>query len=351
MQLESLTVSEGVSYYYFDSGDVPGNTYTTMVFVPGMGFNGGVFRKLFPLAAAHCLRIVSIYRRDYNPTTSFRDADLAGLASRTVEGQEGFLRSQAIDIATFLVMFAREQHIPPAEGVSGGIALLGWSLGSLHIHAVVAHLDALPFDVLSDLEKYLHTVICHDVSGVFIGIPHPPGLSMEYWFETDAEKKLKLFHAWVAGHFRHKNITSGSIDDLEFYKSLNKPHSMHELSPGELAELTSAKTFSTSDTLLVSIQLDVFKAMTRRAIFDTALAEKFLPNLRVRYTCGGASPGTIVWTLHELRECLADPKPIYGPDSKKARDVKFKFQTEGNHFIFWDEPEVALEQYIAIINL
>lgn len=351
MQLESLTVSDGVSYYYLDSGDVPGITYTTLVFVPGMGFNGGVFRKLFPLAAAHRLRIISLYRRDYSPTTSFRDADLAGIMSRTVEGQEGFLRSQAVDIATFLAMFAREQHIPLADGTSGGIVLVGWSLGSSHVHAVVAHLDALPSNVLSDLEKYLHTVVCHDVSGVFIGIPNPPGFNIGLWSETDVEKRFKLFYEWVAMHFSHKNVTSGSIDDLEFRTTLDKAHSMHELSPEELAELTSAKTFGASDALLVSIKLDVFKAMTRRAIFDTSLAEKFLPNLRVRYMCGGASPGGVVWVMHELRKCLAEPKPIYGPDAEKARDVKFQFQTEGNHFVFWDEPEVALEQYIATINL
>ncbi|KAG1831370.1 hypothetical protein EV424DRAFT_1373125 [Suillus variegatus] len=350
-ELESLTISDGVSYYYFDSGDVPGKTYTTLVFVPGLGFNGGVFRKLFPLAAAHRLRIVSLYRRDYNPTTSFLDADLAGLVSRTVEGQESFLRTQAVDIATFLVNFARKQHIPLAEGTSGGIALVGWSLGSLHAHAVVAHLDALPPSVLSDLEQYLHTVVCHDISGIFIGIPKPPGFNVEFWSETDVEKRFKLFHEWVAGHFPHKNVTSGSIDDLELYKSPDKAHSMNELSPQEFAAFTSAKTFGTSDALILSIQVDVFKATTRRAIFDTTLAERFMPNLRVRYMCGGASPGAIVWALHEFRKCLADPKPIYGPDAEKARDVKFKFQTEGNHFIFWDEPEVAIEQYIATINL
>lgn len=109
------------------------------------------------------LRIVSLYRRDYNPTASFRDADLASLDFGTMEGQEDFLRSQAVDIATFLVTFAREQCIPPAqlEGASGGIALIGWSLGSLHTHAVVAYLDALPSTILSDLGKYLHTMVSH----------------------------------------------------------------------------------------------------------------------------------------------------------------------------------------------
>jgi hypothetical protein len=39
--LKSLTTSDGVSYSYVDSGEVPGNTYTTLVFIHGMGFNGG----------------------------------------------------------------------------------------------------------------------------------------------------------------------------------------------------------------------------------------------------------------------------------------------------------------------
>ncbi|KAG2039745.1 hypothetical protein BDR03DRAFT_893622 [Suillus americanus] len=350
-QFESLTTSDDVSYSYFDSGEVPGNTYTTLVFVHGMGFNGGVFRKLFPLATARRLRIVSLYRRDYNPTTSFRDADLASLASGTVEGQENFLRSQAVDIATFLVTFAREQHIPPAQGASGGIALLGWSLGSLHTHAVVAYLDALPSSILSDLGKYLHTMVSHDVGAVNIGIPNPPIYNIDLWFEPDVEKRFNLFYEWATAYYLHKNVTSGNIDDLEFNKFSNQTHSMHELSSEELAELMSAKTFGASDTLLLYIQPDVFKTMARRAIFNTALAEKFLPSLRVRYMCGGASPGLVVWALHELRKCLADPKPIYGPDAERARDVKFNFQTGGNHFVFWDEPEVALDHYIATINL
>ncbi|KAG1726060.1 uncharacterized protein EDB91DRAFT_1229168 [Suillus paluster] len=350
-QLESLLIGDDVSYYYFDSGAVPGNTYTTLVFIHGMGFNGGVFRKLFPLAAAHRLRIVSLYRRDYDPTTSFRDADLAGLTSGTAEGQEGFFRSQAIEIATFLVTFARQQNISPAQGTSGGIALIGWSLGSLFTHAVVAYLDALPSDVLSDLEKYLHTMLSHDLSSMFLGLPRPPLHNIDLPLKMDVKYKFNLFYEGVTAYFPHKSVTSGNIDDLEFNKFSDKTHTMHELSSEELAELTSVKNFGGSDSLIVRSQQDVFKTLARRAIFNTALAQRFLPNLRVRYMSGGASPGALVWALYDLGKCLADPKPTYGPDAEMARDVKLKFQTEGNHFVFWDEPEAALDQYIATINL
>ncbi|KAG0700746.1 hypothetical protein DFH29DRAFT_930661, partial [Suillus ampliporus] len=273
-----------------------------LIFIP----DAGVFRKLFPLAAAHHLRIVSLYRRDYDPTTSFRDADMAGLISGTVEGQEGFLRSQAVEIATSL------------SRISGGIALIGWSLGSLHTHAVVAYLDDLPSDILSDLGEYLHTMVSHVST---------------YGSKRDVKVKFNLFCEWTTAYYLHKS----------FNKFSDNTHAMHELSSEELAELTSVETFGGSDTLLLT--------MTRRAIFNTALARRFLPNLRVRYMSGGASSGALVWTLYELRKCLADPEPMYGPDAEKARDVKVKFHTEGNHFVFWDEPQVALEQYITTINL
>lgn len=189
------------------------------------------------------------------------------------------------------------------------------------------------------------------MGAVNIGIPNPSIYNIELWSEPDVETRFKLFYEWATAYFLHKDVTSGNTDDLEFNKFSNHPHSLHELSSEELAVLTSAKTYGESDTRLLYIQLDVFKAMARRAIFNTALAEKFLPNLRVRYMCGGASPGVLVWALHELRKCLANPKPVYGLDAEKARDVKFNFQSEGNHFVFWDKPELALDQYIATINL
>ncbi|OJA16745.1 hypothetical protein AZE42_09321 [Rhizopogon vesiculosus] len=422
IQIQSLTIADDVSYHYLDSGAVSGITYTTFVFIHGMGFNAGVFRKLLPLAAAHDLRIVCLYRRDYDPTTSFRDRDLASLTSGTVEEKEGFLRSQAVEIATFLVKFALEKHLPPAQGTSGGIALIGWSMGALHTHAVVAYLDALASDVLSDLGKYLHTMVSHgwsmgalhthavvayldalasdvlsdlgkylhtmvshDVGAVFLGIANPPEYNIDLWFEPDTKTRFNLFYEWATAYFHHKSVVSGNINDLEFNTFSEKPRSMHELSSEELAELTSVKAFGGSDTLLVSMQpdthsmhelsseelaeltsveayggsdtlllfyqLDVFKNMTRRVIFNAALAQKFLPNLRVRYMSGGASPGVMVWALSELRKSLADPKPMYGPDAERARDVKVICYNEGNHFNFWDEPQAALSSYLATVNL
>jgi len=190
-----------------------------------------------------------------------------------------------------------------------------------------------------------------DMGAVFLGIPNPSEYNIDLWLEPDTKTRFNLFYEWVTAYFPHKSVVSGNINDLEFNTFSEKAHSMHELSSEELAELTSVKAFGGSDTLLVSMQPDVFKNMTRHAIFNPALAQKFLPNLRVRYMSGGASPGLLVWTLSQLRKSLADPKPMYGPDAERARDVKLICYDQGNHFNFWDEPQAALSSYLAIINL
>lgn len=66
----------------------------------------------------------------------------------------------------------------------------------------------------------------------------------------------------------------------------------------------------------------------------------------------GTSGGILVWALWMLRKNAENPAgALYGRDAEKARDIKFITQTEGNHFIFWEEPEKAIQQYSVAINL
>ena len=52
-----------------------------------------------------------------------------------------------------------------------------------------------------------------------------------------------------------------------------------------------------------------------------------------------------------LRKYLENPKEFYGPDAEIVRDIKVSKQAEGNHFIFWEDPEKAIRQYIATTKL
>ena len=123
-----------------------------------------VFEKLLPLARTHNLRIVSVYRRGYPPSNGFKEDELKGLGSgKKIEDVEPFYRSQGTEIATFLVKFAVEQGIPlrHSNTPTGGIVLIGWSVGGIHVLTVLAYADELPADTRSTLQNYLHTILSH----------------------------------------------------------------------------------------------------------------------------------------------------------------------------------------------
>ena len=60
-------------------------------------------------------------------------------------------------------MFAAEEGIPLADRDShtGGIVLIGWSLGGQYMLSVLAYADEFPEETRLTLHKYLHTTISH----------------------------------------------------------------------------------------------------------------------------------------------------------------------------------------------
>ncbi|KAG8217138.1 hypothetical protein J3R82DRAFT_5196 [Butyriboletus roseoflavus] len=356
---ESLKVFD-FEYAYLDSGAPASPNYTTWVFVHGMGFNAAVLEKLLPLARAHDLRIVSINRRGYTPSSGFQDNELTGIGSgKKIEDTEPFCRAQGVEIATFLVNFATEQGIPLADPDSrtGGIALIAWSLAGIHATALLAYIGEAPEDTQSTLQKYLHTILFHDASAHALGIPNTvvrrTGNIALVWSLSDDRKRLDAFFDFATAHYKHGSVASDNIDDLEFNNPSDIPPSLHELSYDERAKYTDLKAFSYTgcDGKLLFCDTTAFAALTKRALFDKARAEK-LPNVRLRFMSGGTSSGALVWALWTLRKYAENsPKVLYGIDAEKARDIKFITQTEGNHFIFWEDPEKAIQQYGVAINL
>lgn len=291
------------------------------------------------------------------------------------EEAEPFYRAQGLEIATFLVNFATERGIPLADpnGHTGGIALIGWSLGGIHATALLAYLDELPQDTRSTLQKYLHTVLFHgetrcskrspqyhhtdslpDASSVALGIPSlARHNNIGLWSLTDDRKRLDVFFDWATAHYVHKSVVSDDIDDLEFDKPSDIPRSLHELSYEQRAKYTDLNAFSTTgcDGKLLFCDPTAFALLTKRALFDKARAQKF-PDVRVRFMSSGTTAGMLVWTVWIFRKYVENPpEGPYGSDAEKARDIKFVTQTEGNHFVFWEDPEKAIQQYSVVINL
>ncbi|KAI9570776.1 hypothetical protein HD554DRAFT_312109 [Boletus coccyginus] len=276
-----------------------------------------VFEKLLPLAHAHNLRIVSVYRRGYPPSSGFHNDELAGIGLDAGP----FLRAQGAEIATFLVNFAMVQGIPladpdPNDPNVSGIVLIGWSLGGAHVLALLACLDELQADTQLTLRKYV----------ISRGVPrHDTSL----WSETDDRKLFDAFFDWVTAHYTHKSVTSEDLDDLEFNHPSDIPHSFNDLSYSQRAEYTcpDAVSYAGCDRKLLFCGITTFAAITKCALFDEARAEKF-PNVRVRYMSDGTSSGALTWPLWMLRKYAENPPAeLYGSDAEKARDIRFITQT------------------------
>ncbi|KAH7928838.1 hypothetical protein BV22DRAFT_1126201 [Leucogyrophana mollusca] len=250
---------------------------------------------------------------------------------------EELLRMQGTEIAQFLLAFISASDIPHIDEQSGegGVALVGWSLGAMHVHAMLAYLDVLPEEAVIELGRYLHTVVSHDPNARALGLGNPPASNMTMWSNPDVEERFMLFRDRVTAYYQHVDILAKDLTHaesfLEFTTPSNKrPASLRNIPPEELAPLVAINAFAGSEMRLLSIDESARKTLTKRAIFDKKFARKYLPNVRVKYMCGGETLGALVYAMWELENLAANP--------------------QGNHFFFWDDPVWALEQYRQCIT-
>ena len=179
----TIKVEGNIEFYYEDSGtdDLDLSDYSTVVLIHGMGFNGGefsliviyvlisnlffsspaIFRKMFPYGPSHNYRLVSLYRRGYAPSSPWTEGEVSLYKSSNAEDGKKHLRLAGLQIARFLLEFATSQGIPKHNEArkTGGIHLIGWSLGTMFLQAVLANLDGLAAEELDLLEGYLRTFL------------------------------------------------------------------------------------------------------------------------------------------------------------------------------------------------
>ncbi|KAI5994489.1 Alpha/Beta hydrolase protein [Pisolithus albus] len=349
----TVKIAGDVEFFYEESGlsGLDPTNYTTVVLVHGMGFSGAVFRKLFPFGAEHNYRIVSLYRRGYGLSTPWSEEELGLLQSSDGEDHKAYLRLAGLQIIKFLLTFAASQSIPrySKEQKTGGLILLGWSLGVAYSNGALANLDALTTEELRDLESYLHTAIYYDASLVATGLQSPRPFQSSLFAPT-VEERWEIFKQWVSSFFAHPNVHSHDASDLELvHPRQDKPGSLQGLSDEEVAQMTSMQMYATHDAATLVIKAEVFAVLVRRALFDKQYASQYLPDLKVRFVCGTESSGLFVHAVNEIRRCMdSEPSAVFGEGAEKARDLRGTYLERGNHFVFLDEPQWALAQFKAV---
>ncbi|KAI6141790.1 hypothetical protein BKA82DRAFT_7225 [Pisolithus tinctorius] len=351
----SVNIDGDINFFYEDSGTdgLDSSDYTTMVLVHGMGFNGAVFRKLFPFGPSHNYRIVSLYRRGHAPSSPWTEEEVALLTSSDLEDGKKFIRLAGLQIAKFLLGFAASQGIPKydKEKKTGGIVLNGWSLGTVYSQAVLSALDSLTIEELGQLETYLHAIIYHDPIMITFGIPRPPlaESSPHLQLATIAERWTS-FKKFVTSFYVHRNPYSYDLADLNMYKpDEDRPASLSDLPEEELEQMLSFEMYASHDGLAFTVDLEVFRFANRRALFDVGMT-RCLPNMKVRIVCGPDGSGVFIFLANEMERASKDPSSVFGKEAERAREFKVVRLERGNHFVFWDEPSWALDQFIACLD-
>lgn len=122
-----------------------------------------VFKKVQACAGSKGVRIIALNRRNYSGSTPFAPEEFNVLVNGSDEEKHGWLKERGHEIARFIVALIKEKNLPKisADGKTGGIVLLGWSVGAGEANAVIAHADTLPAEIRSTLGAYVRGLILH----------------------------------------------------------------------------------------------------------------------------------------------------------------------------------------------
>ncbi|KIO11073.1 hypothetical protein M404DRAFT_127994 [Pisolithus tinctorius Marx 270] len=352
-----VNIDGDINFFYEDSGTdgLDPSDYTTMVLIHGLGFNGAVFRKLFPFGPSHNYRIVSLYRRGYAPSSPWTEEEVALFSSSDLEDGKKFIRLAGLQITRFLLGFAASQGIPKydKEKKTGGIVLNGWSLGTFYSQAVLSVLDSLTTEELGQLETYLWAILYYDPPTPPFGMPppsHAQAQSVQWFHLATVSERWEAFKKWCTNYYVHPNPHSHDLADLNFNEpDEDSPASLSGLPEDELEQMSSLEMFAAHDQSPFTINPEAFRFATRQALFNVGMA-RYLPKVKIRIICGTKGLGLFIFFVNEMERALKDPSSVFGEDAERAREFKVVRLDRGNHFVFWDEPNWALDQFIACLE-
>ena len=121
----------------------------------------GVFKRILPLAISHSLRVICLSRREYEGSTPYSADELKTIHEGSDAERTDFLHNQGILMALFVDRLIQTLSLPK----SGGVTVVGWSLGNIFTIAMRASIDDLPDDTKQRLKAYTRGFI---IFGLFL---------------------------------------------------------------------------------------------------------------------------------------------------------------------------------------
>ncbi|CCM05002.1 uncharacterized protein FIBRA_07201 [Fibroporia radiculosa] len=353
--------AHGTAFSYIDSGppldSAISATYVTVFAIHGYLFSAHVFQNIIRLAPKYGIRIVAINRRDYPGSSPLSPEDNTIQSDGSDDQKSTFLRTRSIEFGTFISHFVNQHNLPPVseDGKTGGIALLGWSLGIAFVHAIISSLDSFPAEIQSQFRGHLRAAILHDPPSIALGIPLPP----QAWSplvdtSIPPETRDPMFIQWVTTYFAHGDLSKRDLANISFViPSTTKIPSIFTMTAEEKAQIVSPSC--NSDMIFMLYLNQLFRPSYRKALFDREWRRR-VPNMKVWIIAGDCAPPVSIPAVWDLEtEDAAE-----GGGSLNTRWIKggshlvskaSTFSTSVTYLIpsiqlHWDDPETMLEAIV-----
>ncbi|KLO10051.1 hypothetical protein SCHPADRAFT_833106 [Schizopora paradoxa] len=343
---ETAVVNDkGTTFAFLDSGAPTGETYTTVVCIHGHSFHARSFEPLFPFAASHNLRIIALNRRDYVGTSLFSQAELDAINGSDSAVHASFLQDRALEIAQFMVWLVNEKNVPKAsgDGKSGGLAVLGWSLGNVFSVAFLRHLTSFPVEVKQVLSSYMRTGFLYESAYSGLGYPKPEGAYQPLTDPSIPERmRGVLFGTWVSSYFNHPYYSTPSDTRVKSLSSLQlrtpEPDTEATLYKRPTIEVIPGEELKTSvDTAPDARSERPYWAVVKPStLYGNTLGTFIRPSepeslqsVKISVIYCLSSVWSAQWVIIELERDLEKRKA----EGKELRQVSFVPIEGGNHFV------------------
>jgi hypothetical protein len=257
------------------------------------------YERILPFAARNNIRVVVVDRR----STPYTPEEVNDLTS----GRKIFLETVGLQVVQFLSAFLDENpEIPRAslDRRSGGLALLGWSLGAAWALAPLAHPE-IPRSYIARLEPYLKDCIIQGTPSLLtvpmstdiltsnkdapffaLGYQNPAETAYNAWTDPDCKTPEELtnnFANWATQYFNHPDYSNyKSLDGLDYTKGGMINPSYGRMTAEEKQRIYDPTAGFSTDVAFPPgpIQAEALK-QTMAALFDGELIKTVFPELRV----------------------------------------------------------------------
>ncbi|KAJ4478977.1 hypothetical protein J3R30DRAFT_3472677 [Lentinula aciculospora] len=342
---------------FIDSGP-PAELYETIILVHGNSFSNAIFQRLVSRSKEYNIRIVALNRRGYagsTPYNLYERSIFSDEQAHTDEEKHQFLERRGVEILRFIDEFI-QQFLPPpiisdSEGKqSGGVALLGWSLGIAFTVPAIANVDSVLIsnETRKRLSTHLRAHILLEPAVITIGLNLPD----DFWTPTrdpliPASAGTSLFIHLITCYYEYDKETTSACDQAGVLSTVApSPSRVPTLFTFTHEERKEIVTPLPQDMHFSHVLQEPLRKWYLKSCFDEKLRSSLaLKNMTVWHVLGDSSY-PFIWPAYWLVQ-EDDRKACEGESGKF---VKFKVMEGCNHFMHWDEPDKTMAAFKEILN-